>query len=303
MRALARRNRFIVLLAAAAGGLVAVASAAENEANRPGTVQIGMVNSLFRDQPEALVIGLMQPFSRFMEAQTGVPGKLITGGDAAHLGQLLAEDRVQLGVFHGVEFGWAQQKHPDIRPLMIAINQRRHLHAVVLVRADAPVEAFADLKGKALAMHLQSREHCHLFLQRCCRENGLEPEAFFAKIATPENVEDALDDLVDNVVQATVVDALALDCYQRRKPVRFAKLKTLERSEAFPAAVVAYHSGSVDEATLRRFREGMLNANKGTLGRQFLTMWKLTGFEQVPEDYEETMAIILKAYPPPADEK
>jgi hypothetical protein len=43
----------------------------------------------------------------------------------------------------------------------------------------------------------------------------------------------------------------------------------------------------------------MLNANRGALGRQFMALWKLTAFEAVPDDYEQTLIQILKVYPLP----
>jgi hypothetical protein len=73
----------------------------------------------------------------------------------------------------------------------------------------------------------------------------------------------------------------------------------VEKSETVPAAVVAYLPGTVDETTLNRFRDGMINANKSPLGRQFMALWKLTGFEPIPQDYEETLDNILKTYPTP----
>jgi ABC-type phosphate/phosphonate transport system substrate-binding protein len=289
------RLRLLAVLAVLAGA--GAATAQDDE--QPAGVRIGMVSSLFRDTPEPLVRAMMQPFGALMESQTGLAGTLVPAGDAAHLGALLADDKVQIGVFHGIEFGWARQRHPELRPLMIAVNQQRHLEAFVLVRAGRAPERFADLKGKAVALPQHSREHCHIFLQRRCQELGLPINEYFGTVTTPPTVEDALDDVVDGVVQAALVDGVSLECYQRRKPGRYARLKVLERSEVFPAAVVAYHPGSVDEATLRRFREGLINANKGALGRQFLTLWKLTGFEPVPADYEKTLTEILKAYPHP----
>jgi hypothetical protein len=41
-----------------------------------------------------------------------------------------------------------------------------------------------------------------------------------------------------------------------------------------------------------------MNANRTALGRQ-LTLWRLTGFEQVPPDYDRTLTEIVKAYPSP----
>jgi ABC-type phosphate/phosphonate transport system substrate-binding protein len=122
---------------------------------------------------------------------------------------------------------------------------------------------------------------------------------FFGKITNPATVEDALDDVVDGVAQVCVVDSVALDCYKRRKPGRFAKLKIAHSSEIFPAAVVAYRTEILDEATRARFRDGMMNANRTARGRWLMTLWKLTGFEPVPPDYDRTLTEIAKAYPAP----
>jgi ABC-type phosphate/phosphonate transport system substrate-binding protein len=272
---------------------------AENRSPPPNIVRIGMISSLFSDVPEPIVMAMMQPFGALMESQTGVSGELVVCGDAANLGQQLTDDKVQLGVFHGIEFGWARQKHPELRPLVIAINQQRYLRAQFVIRADSTASRVADLQDKALALPNQTREHCLLYLRRRCLESKKEPASFFSKITNPANVEDALDDVVDGVVQVTIVDSVALDCYKRRKPGRFTKLKIAHSSEVFPAAVVVFRPGILDEATLKRFRDGMINANRTVTGRQLMTLWKLTGFEDVPQDYNQILTEIVKAYPAP----
>jgi hypothetical protein len=65
---------------------------------------------------------------------------------------------------------------------------------------------------------------------------------------------------------------------------------------------VVYKDGSLDEATRRKFQQGMLNANRSVVGRQLLMLWKLTAFELVPEDYGQTVANIVKQYPATAKE-
>jgi ABC-type phosphate/phosphonate transport system substrate-binding protein len=261
-------------------------------------VRIGMIGSLFRDVPPGTVMVMMQPFGMLMKSQTGVNGEIIPGGDVGQLGQQLSDNKLQLAVFHGFEFAWARLKHPELRPLVVAINEQYHLHAQLVVAADSPAACLHDLEGKTLALPHQTREHCFLYLQRRCLDCKKPPESLFSKITNPPNVEDALDDVVDGVVQVAVVDGVALDCYKRRKPGRFVRLKVVERSEPFPAAVIAYRPGVLDEATLNRFRDGMINANKNPLGKQLLTLWKLTGFEPIPADYEQTLAATAKAYPP-----
>jgi ABC-type phosphate/phosphonate transport system substrate-binding protein len=212
---------------------------------------------------------------------------------------MLAEDRVQLGIFQGIELAWAQQQFPQLRPLMLVINQQSYLHACLVVPAEDGPAHFADLKGKTLAVPAWARLHCQLYLDHRCRELGQEPARFFAKISRRGNTEDVLDDLVDGKVQAALVERVCLDCYQRRKPGRIARVKVLEESPPFPGSVVAYHAGALDQATLHQFREGLLRAGDMPRGRQLLTLWKLTGFVSVPDDYEKMLADIAKVYPIP----
>jgi ABC-type phosphate/phosphonate transport system substrate-binding protein len=263
----------------------------------PGMVRIGLVRTLFRDLPEPMVQLMMEPFSTLMRSQTGLTGQVIACGHAHDLGGRLHDGTMDLGVFHGFEFAWAQQKHPDLRALVIAINKHRQLRANLVVRNDSEATTFADLKGKIVALPKHSREHCRLFLERGSRQCGAEPRAFFAKVITPANVEDALDDVVRGKVQAAVVDGVSLECYQQVKSGCFARLKVLKQSEVFPAAVIAYREGALDAATLTRFRDGMIGANQNPRGRDLMAMWKLTAFEDVPADFAQTLANIARAYP------
>jgi ABC-type amino acid transport substrate-binding protein len=48
-------------------------------------------------------------------------------------------------------------------------------------------------------------------VERQSEAGGKKAAAFFSSITSPDNIEDALDDLVDGKVQATVVDRAALE--------------------------------------------------------------------------------------------
>jgi ABC-type phosphate/phosphonate transport system substrate-binding protein len=271
--------------------------AAGPDPKQPKTLRVGLVNSLFRNYPEWLVQASLPTFRSLVASQTGLDGELIAGGDPDQIGEALTRNQMHLAIFHGFEFAWVRQKYPDLLPLVIIVNQERQLFAHVLVRQDSRATRLADICGRTLALPRTSQEHCRLFLERQCQTGDDPWQRFFSQVTAPANIEDALDDVVDGVVQATVVDGVGLRCYQRRKPGRFAKLKELHKSERFPPAVVAYHAGALDEAALRSFREGMIHANEQPLGRQVLTLWHITGFERVPDDYEQDLAAIAKAYP------
>jgi ABC-type phosphate/phosphonate transport system substrate-binding protein len=285
---------FLLLSALAAAGLPGRAAA-----DAPDTVRIGLAQSLFRDVPAPVVAMLGAPFRSLMRAQTGLDGKLLTVPTYADLGRQLHEDKVHLGVFHGVEFAWAQEQYKDLRPLCIAVNRERDLYAYLVTRQDGPVHTFSDLKGKAVALPLRSREHCRLFLEHECARAGQAPAEFLGQVTRQANVEAALDDVLRGKVQAAVVDGVSLDCYRQVKPGCHARLRVLAKSDRFPAAVIAYHQGALDPATLNRFKAGMVSANQTERGRDLMNLWKLTAFEAVPADYGRELADILKSYPAP----
>lgn len=287
----AHRCNILVLLGLTAWWLAGAARAADP----PDTLQIGLSASLFKDVPEVLVRTTLPVAESLIAVQTGLPGKFVPVRDAEQLAEQLAGGKLQLGVFCGVEFAWARQKHAQLRPLTIAVNQQNHLQVHILVRHDCQATKLADLADKPLALPRSSHVQCQLVLQRqvCCGANAL------AKLKRPATAEDALDDVVDAVVQATVVDGEALESYQRRKPGRFVKLRELHKPETFPAPIVAYQPGILTDTALRTFHDGMARAHESARGRQALQLWKLSRFETVPADYEQLLADTLKTYPPP----
>ncbi|HEV3444280.1 MAG TPA: PhnD/SsuA/transferrin family substrate-binding protein [Gemmataceae bacterium] len=297
-----RRGGLCVRLAAAGillAGLAASAARGAEPAKWVEPIRIGLASSVTRDTPEAAVQVLLEPFADLMESLTGITGQVVLGGDVHTLTQRLKANQFQLCIFQGVEFAWAQQECPELKPLMIAVNKRRHVQACVVVRSDSKATTWEDLRHKSVALPRHSLEHCHLFLQRCCREHGQDADHFFAQIVTPPGVELALDDVVRGKVRAAVVDVVGLEAYQREKPGCYERLKRIKVSELFPAAVVVYYSDRLSDAMLGRFKDGMARAKETAVGRQLMAAVRWTGFEPVPADYQKTLTEILKAYPPP----
>jgi ABC-type phosphate/phosphonate transport system substrate-binding protein len=276
---------------------------ATGEELKTSTVHIGLTGSLFRDTPEVLMHAMTRPFKSLMESQTGLSGELLPGIKPDELSQRLKDDKLQLAVFQGFEFAWARQKYPALKPLMIAINQQKWLSAQVVVRDDNGTGKLDDLKGKTIAVPCRSRAHCHLFLDRRCEALGKPPKDYFAKVLTPLTGEEAVDAVVNGRADAALADGCFLDWYEKHKPARFARVKAVVKSEVFPATVVAYYANSMDDATLRRFREGMLSAKDNPRGVELMTLCQMTSFEPVPDDYDKVCKEIVKAYPPPAAKK
>jgi ABC-type phosphate/phosphonate transport system substrate-binding protein len=256
------------------------------------------VQTLFAEQPKVVVHFLVDRLGTFLTEQTGVDGKASMAGDALALGKLLHENKYQLGFFYGIEFAWAQQKYPDLRPLTLVISKHRCWHAKLVVAKDNPAGSVAALKGKDLALPGRHKPHCRLFLEKSCASAAhAAPKEFFGHITHPQSIEDALDSVLLGDVQAALVDELGWEHYQSIKPGGLARLKVIEESEAFPPGVIAFRVGGLAEATLDRFRAGLGKAAKSHRGRDTMALFGITSFDPVPGEFQRTLADIRKAYP------
>jgi ABC-type phosphate/phosphonate transport system substrate-binding protein len=274
-------------------GLGTLLCRAENNA----AVRVGMVQTFFHDVPKPLVEFVTEPFGDVMKEATGLAGRLAVGGEALDVARQLHEGTLDLAVFHGHEFAWAQQKYADLRPLMVAVNRHHNVQAFVLTRKDCEAGCFSDLKGKEVSIPRRTREHCQVFIARECAEGGAK--AFFGKVLPSANVETALDAVCSGTICACVTDTIGVEFYKELKPGCFNRLKIIKTSEEFPPPVIAYRQGALDDTTLAQVRTGLLNAHNLELGREMMKMWKIHTFQPTPDNYTQALADILKAYPAP----
>jgi len=261
-------------------------------------LRIGSSGSLATEKSEPKEKAALKSLQDFIKTETSMDNEIVGQQKWDDLAEKLSQKKFQVGVFQGYEFAWAQEKNPGLKPLALAVNVQRYPVAYVVTRKDDPAKDFAGLQGKALVMPATGQRYLNLFVERQARAAGKKTEEFFSRVTTQDNVEDALDDVVDGKVQAAAVDRAALEAYKRRKPGRFNQLKEVAKSPPFPPVVVAYEDKALDDATLQRFREGLLNANKKERGQMMLTLFRLTGFDPVPDDFEKVLADTRKAYPP-----
>jgi ABC-type phosphate/phosphonate transport system substrate-binding protein len=271
--------------------------AEDKQARPPEALKVGISRSVFFGESEAAIKTAMPLWTMLVKRQAGLQTEF-NAVDTERLGGELARRELDMAVFQGYEFAWAAQQDPQLRPLVIAVNQQPYLRAAFVVRQDAKVQDLAGLRGQTLALPKGRRSHVRLYFERACRALGGEPKDFFGKLAETPNYEDALDDVVDGAAQATIIDAAFLQCYQRRKPGRFQVIRVLAESPVFPDPVIGYRAGTLDAKTLEQFRDGMLRAERDLSSRQMLTLFKITSFARIPEDYDKVLRDIAKKYPP-----
>jgi ABC-type phosphate/phosphonate transport system substrate-binding protein len=283
--------------------LILAGAPAEGRPAKMDLLRIGTGGSMAPEGSGRKQKGALKTLRRFIKEQTGLKNEIRRQKDWRELADKLAGKQRHVGVFQGYEFSWAKEKYPKLKPLALAVNVYHYPVAYVVVRKDNPAKDFAGLQRQSLALTNSNQRYLRLFVDRQCETLGKQSKDFFSKITNPDNFEDALDDVVDRVVQVTVTDRATLEAYKQRKPGRFRQLKAVAHSQSFPPAVVAYYEGALDKATLRRVRKGLLNAAKKEKGRTMLTLFRLTGFERVPADLDQVLTNTRKAYPPPAQNK
>lgn len=281
---------------------VATMAVLAQQAGKVQVLRIGTSGSLFQDT-EKKDNSAFESLRSFVKSETGYDNEILQQQGWEDLAGKLIDGKVDLGVFSGHEFAWGQEKYPKLQPLVIAVNKYRNRWAYVMVRQDSSVKDFAGLKGQAVALPHVGQTHLALFLDKLCAEQNATPQTFFARLTTPDNLEDALDDVVDGVVQAAVVDYVGLESYQKRKPGRAKQLRELLHSPPVPPPVVAYTKGTLDESTLQKFHDGLIQARQKEKGQKLLTLFKLTGFEDVPAGFNQVLEESRKNFPPPKNAK
>lgn len=282
---------------AVVGVLTAVAPSRGQDRAQP--LRIGSSGGLGPSTTGAKEKAGMETLRSFIKEETGMENEITREKDWRVLVSKLNEGKLQLGVFPGHEFAWAVEENAKLKPLAVAVNVHRYPVGYVVVRKDAKINKVADLQGKTIALSQPSAELGRVYLESEAQAAGKKADQYYGQINTAEDAETIIDDVVDNKAQAAVVERAALEAYKRRKPGRFAQLKEVAHSRPFPPTVVAYVDGALDGATLERFRKGLLGANRKERGQSLLTLFRLTGFEAVPDDFNRVLAETGKAYPSP----
>ncbi len=266
-------------------------------ADEPADVKIGLVKGLFRDVQPVMMTAMAKPFREVMTKQTGYRSDVEICSDALCLADQLKDKKLHLGVFHGFEFAWAQKKCPELVPLIVTIPHSRKVQACIIIHKDCEFKKLSDLKDEVVMIPRGAKSHSIAFLEKA-------RDGFTTSIATPKTdtkltTEDCLNGVATGEIVAALVDSAALDGYQTLQPGAFKQLKMLQQSEAFPAAVVAYHKDVLTAQQAAAIRSGMLDAHKNTTGKMLMMMWNLKGFEEAPATYQKELDTILKSYPVP----
>ncbi|MCE9532313.1 MAG: phosphate/phosphite/phosphonate ABC transporter substrate-binding protein [Planctomycetes bacterium] len=273
------------------------ATVAQAQPAKVSVLRIGATGTITGNADSAKEKAGHETLRKFIKEETSLTSEIVGQEKWQELTEKLAKGQYHLGVYQGFEFAWAQERNPNLKALAVGINSYRYPVACVMVRRDNPAKDFTSLKGQTLAVSTSGQDCLSLFVEQTCLADGKHTNEFFSKIASYENIEDTLDDIVDGKVSATVIDQAGLDGYKRRKPGRFNQLKEIARSGAFPPIVIAYCGSTLDDATLKLFKSCLLTAAQKEKGELLLTLSHLSAFQEVAAEFPTILAETRKAYP------
>jgi phosphonate transport system substrate-binding protein len=277
--------------------LLATSATLAGEKEATPIVQMGMIQSLFRGSETGALLAQTSPLGDMLLSQSDMKGQVSVVTDPDELVQQVQKGDLHIAVIHGIEYAWVRDKYPDVKPLVLAVNRDVQLKALILVREDSKIQSLADLHGKPFSFHRRAFNHVYLYLHHAIQEAGFEPTAYFAPSPTPANNDQAIESVIDGTTDGTIIDAVSWSVYCQRKPGRAKRLRAIQESGWFPTATVIYNAKNCDPKLMDKVREALLNSNKNMLGRQMLTLWRLTQFSEIPKEYEPLLASSVKAYP------
>jgi len=278
------------------GVFVALLGMSPLSAQDPDVITIGFVDSMLKDLSPARKKLLDTEFPDLVKEVTGFKSQVAKGGGPFDAVKSLASGKWHMGVFQGVEFGWAQSKDPKLQPLVFAVQNKGAVYALLVAKKENTAAGFPDLKGKDVAFQ-EGKVHCRLFAEK---NAGGELKSFFGKLATTNGGQAALDDILLDKVQAAIVDSDTMATYKDIQPGRFKRLKVLAKSEPFPPTTIGYYQGGLSDRVLNQFRDGMLKADKTRSSRDAMAEAGISAFEPVTGEYRQLLTSIVKSYPPPA---
>jgi ABC-type phosphate/phosphonate transport system substrate-binding protein len=235
----------------------------------------------------------MQPFADLIEKETKLRGEFILVHGMPAMISDFRDNKMQMAVLHGVEYGWLRDKVKETRPLLVAVQDTLRPKIEILVQKDSPVRMLADLRGKRFAEPKRPQPLSVFYLERATHQ---DIGKFFARESL-NNAEDAIEAVIDGTADFTAIGNVSWDVYQDRKPGRAKRLRVLEESPEFPASVIVYNELESNEENQKKFRDNLVNADKTREGRQTLNLWHISGFQDVPKDYEQEVDAIVKRYP------
>lgn len=137
--------------------------------------------SAIPDEAPTELIRKFKPLGEYLEKELGMPVKFTPVSDYAAVVESLAADRLDLAWLGGFTFVQTRLKTGNAIPLVQ--REQDATFTSKFITADPEVKTLQDLKGKTFAFGSVSSTSGSLMPRYFMIQDGIEPEAFFKRIA------------------------------------------------------------------------------------------------------------------------
>lgn len=211
--------------------------------------------SAIPDEAPTELLRKFEPLGAYLEKALGMTVSFVPVTDYAAVVEALAAERIDLAWLGGFTFVQARMRTGDAVPLVQREQDQTFTSTFVTARAD--VATLADLEGAAFAFGSVSSTSGHLMPRHFMREQGIEPEDFFSRIAFSGAHDATAAWVASGRVDAGVLNSAVWEKLRDTSPTLTGKLRVIE-------VTPGYHDynwtvrGSLDAGLQARIREAFL---------------------------------------------
>lgn len=193
------------VLAMPALSLLPRASAAQSDWHtQVPEVRFGMISV----ENERDAIARLQGFQAYMQRSLGVPARVFRGTDYAAVVEALRSNHAEVAYLGPASYGLARRVMGDrVAPIFRYVDNEgmEGCHSVMIVKADSPVRALEDMRGRTLGFVDPNSTSGFQVPGWFLRRQGMDPATFFSRTGFAGSHEQGVMAVINGTYDAAVV--------------------------------------------------------------------------------------------------
>jgi phosphonate transport system substrate-binding protein len=163
------RRNFLFASTVGSFGLL-LGKAAAQQISNPAKLRV----ALLPDENAATIIQNAAPLKAYLERTLGKEIELVVTTDYSSMIEAMRFGRIEVAYFGPLSYVLAKSKAPDIEAFAVGVSKGSPTYkSVIIARADGPVKALADIKGKMVGFGDFASTSSHLIPRALLARNGI----------------------------------------------------------------------------------------------------------------------------------
>lgn len=257
-------------------------------------IRFGLIPFLPEDQLRAD----MAPLMAYLSKVAGRPIQVVVGKDYGDTLALTVEGRVDLAYLTPAVYVSARQKRRDLKLLLTDVRGGLDFYtAILVVRADGPIERVEDLKGRRIALVDRESTSGYVYPMRYLSGLGLTPSSF-DELRFSGNHRRSLEMLLSRQVDVAALSSNFLEG-ARAEGIDVSNVRVLARAGVIPQHAVVLTSQLPPDVEQRLVEALLSITSLSDEGRALLPAgMRLNGWKRATPDEFDDVERTMKGAPP-----